>query len=134
MERDQTCGGRAVGTSFPTFMDWRANALLHGTRRIRRATVQRLRTETAERIGGALVSAETFICSACSQGSAADFAPRMIRGRDAGRAAERRPVDASLWHDRRLIDNDSNQWQCARDRCAATVQVSGIAELWSHSR
>jgi putative ABC transport system permease protein len=55
------CGGCAVGTSFPTFMDWRANARSFtalGAYIERPFNVSG--TETAERIGGALVSAETF--------------------------------------------------------------------------
>jgi predicted permease len=55
------CSGCGVGTSYPGFLDWRAN-----TRSFAQmgAYVERpfniSGTETAERVGGALVSAETF--------------------------------------------------------------------------
>ena len=55
------CRGCGVGTSFPTFMDWRANARSFtalGAYIERPFNVSG--TESAERIGGALVSAETF--------------------------------------------------------------------------
>jgi putative ABC transport system permease protein len=55
------CAGCAVGSSFPTFMDWRANARSFtalGAYLERPFNVSG--TESAERIGGALVSAETF--------------------------------------------------------------------------
>jgi putative ABC transport system permease protein len=55
------CSGCAVGTSVPTFMDWRADARSFtalGAYIERPFNVSG--TESAERIGGALVSAETF--------------------------------------------------------------------------
>lgn len=55
------CTGCAVGTSYPTFMDWRASARSFagiGAHLERPFNVSG--TEAAERIGGAIVSAETF--------------------------------------------------------------------------
>jgi predicted permease len=55
------CGGCGVGTSFPTFLDWRANARSFagmGAYFERPFSVSGI--ENAERVGGALVSAEVF--------------------------------------------------------------------------
>lgn len=55
------CAGCDVGTSYPTFMDWRTNARSFAAIG---AYIERpfnvSGAEAAERIGGALVSAETF--------------------------------------------------------------------------
>ncbi len=55
------CAGCAVGTSYPTFIDWRANArAFTGMGAYIERPFNVSGTEAAERIGGALVSAETF--------------------------------------------------------------------------
>ena len=55
------CTGCAVGTSYPTFMDWRASARsFAGIGAYVERPFNVSGTEAAERIGGAIVSAETF--------------------------------------------------------------------------